>query len=211
MPNIDIRCLSCGEVSEVFRHNSAWPKTPACPKCDAATEQIHRPSYERSCAPAVVVFKAPDGSMRFPGDPNGLSAKQYERQGFTRIEARGWAEVRRLEKTVNQQEASKIRQRIERHQACREEGARLRRSEVYAGMANGFVIPEVDERGHRTGRLKTVRMSEQGKDILREAMQRNDRRSPSASSDAGFRVEAFSENRSNRDESRGSDGRRMRD
>ena len=66
--------------------------------------------------PAVVIYKAQDGTFRFPGDdnPNGRTAQQYEKLGYTRIEARGWSEVRRVESQVSKQQASEIRRRVER-------------------------------------------------------------------------------------------------
>ena len=212
MALIDIVCHECLTVSEVYRSIQDWPATPPCPKCDSLrTEQKHLPSYERSSAPAVVVFKAQDGSLRFPGDPNGLSAKNYEKLGYTREEYRGWAEVRKLETLVNKHEGSKIREHVEKEQAFREESTKRRRSEVFNGMANGFQIPEVNEKGERTGRMRTVRMSEQGKDILRAVIARQDGKPVVRAGDPGFRVEAFSETRSNRDEGRRSDGHRFRD
>ena len=112
---IDVTCKSCGTVSEVYRAAKDHPWTPPCPKCDDPnTEQIHLPNHIRNLPPAVVVYKAPDGTFRYPGSTEGLSTHNYDKMGYQRIEARGWAEVRRLEGTVNKQEASKIRQHVER-------------------------------------------------------------------------------------------------
>jgi hypothetical protein len=46
---------------------------------------------------------------------------------------------------------------------------------------------------------------------MRAAMARNDHKPGPRAFDAGFHVDVFSNNRSNRDDSRGPDGRRYRD
>ena len=139
MPLIDVRCQSCSTVSEVFRPLKDWPKTPACPKCDGSTEQVHLPSGFRTLAPAVVVYKAPDGTFRFPGtsDPHSRTSKKYDALGYERVEARGWAEVRRVEGQVNKHQTSEIRKRIERQCAIHEESTRARRSETVSGSSYG--------------------------------------------------------------------------
>lgn len=213
MALIDIRCTSCDTISEVYRAAKDHPWTPACPKCDAtATEQIHLPRGVRGTAPAVVVYQAPDGTFRFPGETDGSATQKYDNLGYTRVEARGWAEVRRLEGRMNTQQSSEMRQRIEREQALREHGERARRSDVYNGMANSFSVPEVDERtGKFTGRLKTVKLSEHAKDVMRAAIAHNDAKRRGRSDDAGVHVEVYSNDRSNRDDSRGASGKRYRD
>lgn len=213
MPRIDIRCLTCDTVSEVFRPLSEWPQTPACPSCSAPTEQIHLPKHIQTYAPAVVVYKAPDGSFRFPGsdDPNSRTAKQYAKLGYERQEHRGFAEVRRLEATVSKQQGSEIRRRVERQREMHERGMSERRSEVRRGLEQGFAIPEVDKHGKPTGRMKTVRLGAHGRDIMAAAMAKNDGRPGPKSFESGFHVDAYANDRSNRDESRREDGHRYRD
>jgi hypothetical protein len=220
MPLIDVQCTVCELVSEVFRHHSEHPKTPACPKCDGATLQVHLPQYMklRALPPAVVVFAAPDGSFRFPGDPNGSQAARYEQMGYARKEFRGWAEVRSLESRVNKQQYSEIVRRVERHQALRERGQHERRSEMTNGIRNGFSIPETEERtidGRRvmvrTGRMKTVKLTPIGHDVAEAAIARNNGRPASRAYDPGFHVSAYSYDKSNREQHRDERGSKSRD
>ncbi len=205
-----MKCSACDTVSEVFRHHSEHPKTPPCPKCDGATEQIHLPRQVASYAPAVVVYEAPDG-FRYPGDGNGKSAANYEKLGYKRIEARGWAEVRSLEKKLNAHERTVMEKTVERQQARHEAATSQRRSAVWEGLKNGFQLPVVDEKGRPTGRMKTVHMTAAGRAIMDASMRRNDGKPGPQMRDPGTFVEAYSYTRSNRDESRGSDGRRRND
>lgn len=194
MPLIDVKCLSCETVSEVLRPLSdtmgerPWP-TPPCPKCDQPTEQIHL-SRATSYAPAVVVYRMPDGSYRYPGTVDSTTTKNYEKLGGSRVELRGWAEVRKFESTVNASERRVIEKRIERQLEAQERGTSLRRSDLY----------------HR---MKT--MSEGAKSIGRRLIDMNDRKPKPQTYDPGFHVEAYSNNRSNREESRDERGRRRND
>jgi hypothetical protein len=54
-------------------------------------------------------------------------------------------------------------------------------------------------------------MSEYGKAVARAAMSRNDAKPIQRTQDAGFHSQVYSDNRSNRETSYGSDGRRRRD
>lgn len=215
MPLIDVSCRECGTVSEVFRHHSDHPATPSCPKCDGSTEQIHLPWAARATAPAVVVYQAPDGTFRFPGESDGSGTKKYDRLGYTRVEARGWAEVRELEKRLNTQQASEMHKRVEKQQAQSEAEHSARRKEVFAGMTNSFSVPEVatDSKGnqHYTGRIKSVTLSPEARDLMRAAMANNDRKERPRHTDPGGYFEVYSQDRSNRDESRDGRGMRRRD
>jgi len=190
MPLIDVLCLTCGTFSEVNRPLAMWPATPPCPKCDQATEQRHLPPQVQSRCPAVVAYKMPDGSFRFPGRPDSPSTARYEAQGGVRVEARGWAEVRRFEGQVNAVERAKIERRVERQQRFTEEGTRARRSELYNQMKG---------------------MSDPAKALGRVMVRLNDAKPGLRVYDPGFRVEAFSESRSNREEARDERGRKLRD
>lgn len=203
MPLIDVLCSACDSVLEVYRHNSDWPKTPACETCGGQTEQTHLPRRARTLPDAVVVFQAPDGTFRFPGDPNGSQAENYRKMGYERKEFRGFAEVRKLEGTVNKQQYSEIMRRVERHQEMHERGQHARRSDLYNGMANSFQIPETDEHGVRTGRMKTVKLGAYGRDVARAAVEKNNRRPAARAYEPGFHVEAYSNDRSNREGGRG--------
>lgn len=213
MALINTVCKSCEVISEVYRAAKDHPWTPPCEKCGAETEQIHLPRGTVTSAPAVVVYAAPDGTFRFPGttDPHSQTAQQYAKLGYERQEFRGFAEVRRLEGKVSKQQAGEISRSVERQCRFREESMSYRRSEVRRGLAQGFQIPETDEKGRQTGRMKTVHMSVEARDMMRAVMDRNDRKPPPKAGDSGFHVEVYSQDRSNRDDSRGPDGRRYRD
>ena len=200
MALIDVRCPSCDRVEEVFRHNSDWPKTPQCSKCGAPTEQIHLPSAMRAgSVDPVVVYQAPDGTFRFPPDTNSSSTAMYDQQGLTRIELRGAAEVRRFEKHWTAGEMSQVRQRIERQQEAFERGESERRSEIRRGLAQGFQVPETDDRGQPTGRMRTVRLGERALAIMRASMERNDQKGGPRVRESGCFVEAYSMDGSNRE------------
>ena len=190
MPLIDIRCKSCEHINEVMRPLAMHPATPPCPDCEGETEQIHLPpSVSRSVDP-VVVFKAPDGTYRFPGDATGAMASQYERQGYDRVEIRGAVEMRRFEAHMNKVEYSRAQRRFEHRQEARERREHEQRAELFS-------------------RIKY--MSAIGRDVARAAMARNDAKPVERASEPGFHNDAYSNFRSSRDESRDSYGRRRRD
>lgn len=214
MPIYGAICLNaeCGFVFNETRPMAQSDVFPVCPKCGSTTEREYSPITRfDGNAPPVVVFKAPDGSFRFPGNTEGKTVDNYSRLGYERVELRGFAEVRRFEREVNTREARDIAKRVERRMISHLEGTRMRRSEVYNGIANGFTVPEVDERGRRTGRMKHVKLSAFGHDVLRGAMERNNRKEGPRAHDPGFFVDAYSNDRGSRDESRRSDGKRFRD
>ena len=183
-----------------------------CPKCGSASVRGFLPSYVSAAnTEPIVVFKADDNTYRYPGDPSGLSADNYAKLGYERVELRGWADVRRFERTVNSQQASEIARRVERQLEAREQEVKARRSEILNGVRNGFTIPDYDDKGRPTGRLRTVHMSEAGKAILRASMERHDAKPKPRVQDVNFHSEVYSFTRGNRDESRRSDGKRHRD
>lgn len=201
----------CGFCFNDTRPMSESDKLPACPKCGTATKTEYSPitRYDGN-TPPVIVFKAPDGTYRYPGQAEGKSVEQYAKLGYERVELRGFAEVRRFERDVNTEQSREIAQRAERQMVAHLEGERRRRSEVYNGMANGFVIPVRDERGRQIG-TKVVRLSAAGMDTMRNAMRAMDARERPRARDAGFFVDAYSNDRGSRDESRRADGKRFRD
>lgn len=189
MPLIDVRCPA-DHVHEVMRPLALWPATPVCPTCGAATVQVFLPPRVRSAPDPVVIFRAPDGSFRFPGDAQGQSAQRYAREGFERIELRGAADVRRFESVMNHHERSRAMRRVERQQQFREQREAALRSELRRQMAS---------------------MSPRGRAIAEAAMRRNDQKPREYARDANFHVEVYSLDRSNRDVSRDERGRRRRD
>ncbi len=156
----------------------------------AETEQIHLPPQIQSSVDAVVVYKAPDGSFRFPGDAAGLSAGNYEKQGFERVEIKGAVQMRRFEQTMNKQDYARAQRKFEMQQQQREARDKHLRSELFEKMKY---------------------MSEHGRAVARTLIARNDGKPRERPSDGGFHSEVFAYDRSNRDESRGGDGRRRRD
>ncbi len=201
MALIDVHCAACDRVEEVYRHNTDWPSTPKCSKCEGETVQIHLPSYlKASAVDPVVVYQAPDGSFRFPPATDSLSTAAYDKQGLTRIELRGSAQVRKFEKVWTAAEMSQVRRRIERQQEAFEAGEKARRSEIRRGLEQGFQIPEVDPKtGTWTGRMQNVRLSDRGRAMMQAAMALNDHKGGPRVHESGCYVEAYSVDRSNRD------------
>lgn len=190
MALIDVECTN-GHITENYpRLAKDWQTLPACPECGAETIRIHLPPRTAWNVAPVTVFKGPDGTFRFPGDANGLSAKNYEKQGFERIEIRGAAEMRRFEKAMNQHEYSRASRRVEGMQRMRE-------------------ARERELRGHLRGRMTS--MSRFGRDLARAAMRMNDNKPRERTKDPGAFSEVYSNDRSSREESRDAQGRRRRD
>jgi len=166
------------------------PTTPPCPDCGAETEQIHLPKAVQWRPDPVIIYRAKDGSYRFPGDAGGLSAHNYNKQGFERVEIRGATEMRRFESHMNKHEYARAQRAVEMKQRGREERERVSRGELRR------VMPQ---------------MSERGRSLAREVMRRNDNKPKDRASSAEFHNQAYSFDRSNREESRDTDGRRRRD
>ncbi len=209
MPIVNFLCKTCGPF-EQYRsvHSQALPP---CPSCQVESERHWVTNRTApSTAPPVVVFRAADGSFRFPGSADGLYAKKCSDEGMTRVELRGWADVRKFEGQVNAQEMEKIHRRVERQQEAFGQSERIRRSALFEGAKNGFQIPEVDEKGNRTGRLKTVHLSPRAKDIMAKLVENNNRKGVRAHA-AGFHIDAYSNDRTNREPGRDERGRRQRD
>lgn len=212
MPLIDTKCKTCGSIDEQMRPLSMWPETPPCPHCGKATEQIHLPVAHRQWSvDPVVVFKAPDGSVRFPGDPNGVSAANYRKQGFEEVQIRGAAEMRRFERAMDRHEYSRAQRRVEHACQQREANDAARAAEIRHGLEQGFRLPERDEKGRPTGRMTTIRLSERGRAIMRAAQANGANRPKPTFTGANFHSEVYSYDRSNREESRDTSGRRRRD
>lgn len=191
MPLIDIRCTADSEhLHEVHRPLAEWPATPACPTCGEPTEQAHLPSRARGHIDPIVVFQAPDGSYRFPGDLSGPMTAQYRRQGYQEVKLRTAAEVRRFEAHVNEG------QRAQDEIRCvhREQMGQVRESSTRSALRHA--MPS---------------MSRYNRDLARAAMARNDDKPRERPRDGGFHVEVMSFDHSNRMESRDPHGRRRRD
>lgn len=189
MPRIDVRCTA-DHITEVMRPLAMYPATPPCPTCGQPTEQIHLPPATRWTLDPVVVYRAPDGSIRFPGDTTGVATAKYDRLGYERVELRSAAEVRRFEAHMEKTEFAHAQRRAERLQALRERRESETRAELF----------------HR---MKT--MSPFGRAVAHAAIARNNAKPSARAQASGFHVDVFSNDRSNRDESRDAQGRRRRD
>lgn len=211
----DFLCGACDRVFEASVPSTQIPAGPPCPTCQSPTERVWLSPASRSLPDAVVVYRAPDGSFRFPGEISGASTGKYDAMGYERIEARGWAEVRHLEKRLNAHEHSQLRRAEERRLAYAEHVDSQRRSEIRRQLDQGFRIPEQrmcsDGQIRPTGRMTTVHMRPQGRDAMARAMAETDRKGHRRIGEPGMHVDAYSNSRSNRDESRDRDGRRRRD
>jgi len=189
MALIYVRCTN-DHIEEVNRPIADWPSTPPCPTCGAATVQRHLPPKVQHSIDPVVVYQAPDGSFRYPGDTDGLGSGKYDRAGYTRIELRSAADVRRFEAHMNKRELSLSHRKVEARQAQREARESHMRGQLRQSMSS---------------------MTQKGRDLARAAMRKADDEPREQARDGGFHVEALSYDRSNRPESRGPDGRRRRD
>mgnify|MGYP001608314398 FL=1 len=192
MALIDTECDQCGTQIELVRRaaESGTPYPP-CPACGGPVTRVYLPPRMTWRADPVVVYRAPDGTFRYPGATESASTAHYDRLGYTRVELRSAADVRRFERQVNQHERAENQQRVEAQHRQRESMEGRNRSDLF----------------HR---MKT--MSAAGRTIAQTAINRNiSRHQQERTSDPGFRIEVYSDDRSSRDESRGSDGRRRRD
>jgi hypothetical protein len=193
MPRIDVKCLANADhLHEVMRPLAMYPQTPPCPTCGGATEQILLPRAVSWAADPVVVFRAPDGTFRFPGDINGPGAQRYASQGYERIEMRSAADVRRFEAQMNTRERSRAERRVEAMQANREAREKISRSDL-------------------RNLINSRAFSDRGRAIARAVMARNDAKPRLRARDANFHVEVLSYDRSNREAARDAHGRRRRD
>lgn len=191
MPLCDLRCRveTCDHVFESYVPLATIDETPPCPTCGAATMHTIIPRRRVTVDP-IIVFQAPDGSLRFPGDANGAMAAKYGQAGYTRLEIRGAADMRRFESTMNAHERSIMARKLEHRMEARERREHESRSAL---------------------RMRMQSMSERGRDLARAVMRRNDDRPRERVADANFHSEVYSFDRSNRDVSRDGQGRRQRD
>lgn len=191
MPLLWARCTANPDhLYEVNRPLAMYPDMPPCPACAAPTTHDLNVGRAQSQVEPVVLFRGPDGQVRFVGDANGISAHQYAKQGFERIEIRGAAEMRRFEKHMNKHEYARSCRRAERAQEHREEREKVMRGQLRNLMPT---------------------MTRFGRDLARAAMNKNDNKPRERGKEAGFHSDVYSNDRSNREASRDAQGRRRRD
>lgn len=195
MPIVDLCCSddACAHMVEYYRSLQRWEDPlPVCETCGQPTYQSLDQSHRRVrwTVDPVVVFKAPDGTFRFPGDGNGLQASHYQKEGFELMEIRGATEMRRFESHMNKVEFSRAMRKTEMAAQQREHMEKMNRSEL---------------------RMLMQSMSPMGRAVARAAMQRNDGKPIKYAQHAGFHSEVYSQDRSNRETSYDQQGRRRRD
>jgi hypothetical protein len=169
MALIDVECEG-GHRHEVYRKAADWPLTPPCPECGASTTQIHLPRGRDFLADPVVVYQAPDGTYRFPGDTSGPGSHKYDRFGYTRIECRTFADVRSLERKINAADRAAAGPILERLSARDEQREHDRRSELFHQMAS---------------------MSASSRDLCRRIVDANNRKPKRRSHSGSFYIEAY--------------------
>ena len=173
MPLYDFTCEK-GHLFEHFLPLDRYRECPPCPieGCGAPTERAYLPQGHDAHAFAnpVVVYQAPDGSYRFPGATQGRMARQYDQQGYRRVECHNAAEVRQLERSVNARERTRFHEATERQQRRVEDTEHERRQQFHHEMS---------------------RMSNLGRDVARAAIDRTNAKRKARSDDAGFRVDAL--------------------
>lgn len=214
MPIYVQECDNCAATFEDIRSIRMIEQNPPCKTCNQPTHRTLRPHTNTSYVDPVIVYQAPDGSMRFPGMGEGRSIAHYTKLGYTRHEIRGAADMRRFEGQMNKREHSIMARKVERRHMMREAREAMTRSDIRHGLDQGFLMPELKNDGGRivrTGKMVRVHLSERGRDMMRAAMRHNDGKPRERTADANFHSEIYSFNRSNREESRGNDGRRHRD
>lgn len=186
MALLDVECQN-GHVCEVVRAAKDWQTTPPCPECGEPTERVFLPPRVRWSVDPVIVFRAPDGTHRFPGDSSGQSAAAYQKLGYERVEIRGAAEMRHFERTMSRAEYAQAQRRTERMAEAREQQIKARHSEL-RNMMQG--------------------MSERGKALARAAMDATNAKPAPRARESGFHSEIYNSDRSSRETSYGPDGRR---
>ncbi len=152
-----------------------WP----CPECTAIAERVFLPKSENAARfRPVVVFRKADGTYRFPG-----RADERTPRGCVRVELKDIQAVRKFEKQENQRLKTI------------HEASMARRGANYEA-----------EKKERREMLKSAlsRMSPRARKFAEFAMSMSDAKESyshrAAQYEAGFRIDAFSNDRSNRSE-----------
>lgn len=214
MPIYVQECDNCAATFEDIRTIRMIDENPACVICQSPTHRTLRPHTNTSYVDPVVVYQAPDGTLRFPGMGESRSGAAYTKMGFRRHEIRGAFEMRRFEGSMNAREQSIMARKLEVKHAMREAREKVTRSDIRHGLDQGFMLPEMRREGQHvvpTGKMVRVHLSQRGRDVMAAAISRNDNKPRERTGDPGFHSEVYSNDRGNRERSRGNDGRRHRD
>lgn len=159
------------------------PASATCEKCGTVyyVGQDYRcPHADLFPLPAqgfepVVIHEAKDGRVRFPGHVSAVAP-----EGFMRRELRTVAEVRAFQRRINTSENSKI----------------ARKNEI-----DCEALERMEHDNRRELRSRMESMSPAQRAFAQYAIDRNNNRRPK-SGDAGFHLDAFEYDRSNREEYR---------
>ncbi len=184
MPNYDFRCTR-GHIFDYFTSFADVDKPIRCRHKGCRAQARYavisaRESLNAARFAPIVVFRAPDGSYRFPARSSVRTPAGMERVEMTNVQ-----QVRRFENEMNARETARYNE------------SQGRQREAYS-FAQSHLRSDL--------RAKMRTMSQAGRDFAEAAMRRNDARSSSSSSyEPGFRVEVLSDDRSNRPEHRDRD------
>lgn len=191
----DYVCTGCHFEFEKFQ--DTFEESPECPACSGPSEWVPSFYYSRPRAASgftpVVVHRAADGSLRYPG-----SADAPVPSGFTRVELTTLPEVRKFEQEVNHRENAILEKDAYNRRVTMDQEIISNREALRDGV-------RVRDR-ENPDRIKVMRLDEftaKGREfhdhMAREADARRARNHSKARKEAGFRVEAFSDNSSNRE------------
>lgn len=170
----DFRC----SAGHTFERMARWNVDHVLCSCGAVAERVFLPRSRnaQNFAP-VVVFKKADGGYIFPGRANESTPK-----GCQRVELRDIHAVRRFE---------------------RDENARLKNIHQASMERQGVHYQAVKREMREQLREQLGRMSPKVRKLAEVAMAESDKReshsSRAARFDANFRIQSFSDDRSNRD------------
>lgn len=201
--NHDFQCANadCGLQFDAVVEYTRLPAGPPCPLCQSPTARIWLPKRVSWNADPVVVYRAPDGSYRYPGESSGSTTAKYDRMGYERIECRGFAEVRSLEKRLNDAEHSRSQRQHELTQARREHAEAIRNSELRRVMQQ-----HMTEDGRKFAR-RVMELRDQVADARRRRNLDRGREEHRSGLAPGIFIEVYSMDRSNRER----DGRSRRE
>jgi putative FmdB family regulatory protein len=169
----DFRCRLCGKV---FERMVKWDEETCACECgsNALRVFISRGEYRAQSFAPVLVFRDASGHYRFPGRNNQRTPK-----GCEAVWLRTTSEVRKFERKINESERRRYFAHKERNEKRFEQWISNARSEL---------------------RQKMQHMSPHGRDLAIAAMRENDRQSSvNYRFDPQFRLEAFSQDASNRE------------
>lgn len=159
-------CEPCDKCNHVV-HMGDWP---FCEKSGGHSAASRR---RRAQVEPCVVYKGPNGEIGFvaSSDPNCLSAKNYEKQGYNRVEMQMF-EARKFARQMNKEERKRAELVLQAVYESEEELKKSERAELRAAMAHWSPL---------------------ARDFAIHAMEANDRKDAEyyRAKDPGFYIEGF--------------------